>query len=297
MLIKKIKNISMIRRFLQTQNGKIFATFIQNSFIYKAMQKSVGDVWYPFYVIKWKIASLLVRRKTVSIEGVRFTLPCNNWITHFRWYLFNIKEVEVRSFIDNHLKDGDVFFDIGANIGVFSIYAGKKYDNLRVYSFEPEYSNLALLKQNIIQNQLQDTVLPYSLAISDTVGLSHLYLQDIDEGAAAHTESTDAIEITDEGYKVVGAEGIFTVTLDYIVGELDVIPSCIKMDTDGNELKIIEGAKKTLANPQLHALVIEMPDEDKRDKCAAILSSFGFVPEWVHPELTRNEVWLRQGIK
>ena len=84
MLIKKIKNISMIRRFLQAQNGKIFATFIQNSFIYKAMQKSVGDVWYPFYVIKWKIASLLVRRKTVSIEGVRFTLPCNKWITHFR---------------------------------------------------------------------------------------------------------------------------------------------------------------------------------------------------------------------
>ena len=119
----------MIRGFLQSQNGKIFANFIKNSFIYKAMQKSVGDFWYPFYVIKWKIAS------------------------------------------------------------------------------------------------------------------------------------------------------------------------CIKMDTDGNELKIIEGAKKTSANPQLHALVIEMPDEDKIDKCASILSSFGFVPEWVCPELTRNEVWLRQGIK
>ena len=293
MLIKKIKNIGMIRSFLQTPNGKKFAKYTKNSFIYKVMQESVGDIWYPFYIIKWKIASLLVRRKTVSVDGVKFNLPCNNWITHFRWYLFDNKEVEVREFINDYLREGEVFFDIGANIGVFSIYAAKKHNNLKVYSFEPEYSNLSLLKQNIIENQLENKIFPYSVAISDAVGISHLYLQDLDEGAAAHTESKDTIDITDEGYKVVGAEGIFTVTLDYIVGELDVVPSCIKMDTDGNELKIIEGAKETLANPQLRALVIEMPDEEKRDKCAAILNSFGFVPEWVQPELTRNEVWLR----
>jgi len=293
MLVENIKSIGFVRSFLQSSKGSWFVNIIKNSWLYKKSQESVGNIWYPLYVIKWTLASYLVRRKKVSVDGVSFTLPCNNRITHFRWYLFNSKEVEVRDFINDNVNDGDVFFDIGANIGVFSIYAGKKHKNLRVYSFEPEYSNLALLKQNILSNHLEETVFPYSLAISDSVGVSHLYLQDIEEGAAAHTESTDTIEITDEGYKVVGAEGIFTVTLDYIVGELDVMPSCIKMDTDGNELKIIEGAKKTLANPQLRAIIIEMPDEDKRKECASILNSFGFVPEWVQPELTRNEVWLR----
>ena len=60
------------------------------------------------------------------------------------------KEKEVRIFIDKYLEKDQIFFDIGANIGVFSLYAAIK-KNAKVYAFEPEYSNLSLLKENILK--------------------------------------------------------------------------------------------------------------------------------------------------
>ena len=56
--------------------------------------------------------------------------------------------------MDENLQEGDVFFDIGANVGVYSIYAAKRSPKAMVYAFEPEYSNLHQLKLNIINNKL-----------------------------------------------------------------------------------------------------------------------------------------------
>ena len=88
-----------------------------------------------------------MKSRKVSVDGIALTIPCENWITHFRWYYFKIKEVEVRNYIKDIMSDKDIFFDIGANIGVFSVYAAKIHPNAEIYSFEPEYSNLNLLKK------------------------------------------------------------------------------------------------------------------------------------------------------
>ena len=118
---------------------------IKQSFPYQLYYKSVSDCKYPYLALGWKIAKLLTRARKVSVDCIEFTLPCENWITHFRWYLFKTKELEVRNYIKENVKEGDVFFDIGANIGVFTVYTAKMYKNSKVYSFEPEYSNLNLL--------------------------------------------------------------------------------------------------------------------------------------------------------
>ena len=114
-------------------------------------QKTAGNWCYPFISIGWMLASFLTRRRMAHVGNVSFSLPCQNWITHFRWYLMGKKEAEVIHYIDNYVKDGDIFFDIGANIGIFTLYATKKYKNLKAVSFEPEYSNLYLLKENILK--------------------------------------------------------------------------------------------------------------------------------------------------
>lgn len=256
------------------------------------LANSVGDWRYPFLAFGWRIATFLTRPRKVSVGDVSFTLPCRNWVTHFRWYLFETKEPEVRHYIDRYVKSNDVLFDIGANVGVFSVYAGKK--NIKVYCFEPEYSNLSLLKENVLTNRLADRVNIYSVALSDFVGISTLHLQSIEEGAAAHTESQTPITTTDEGYPVVHAEGIFAVTLDYICEQLRVSPNCVKIDTDGNETKILQGATKTLRNPSLRSLVIEMPvPAMERATCEEILKQNGFKPVWVQRDKTRNEIWER----
>ena len=275
--------------------GTPLGEYIKDSYLWSAAQRSVGDWRYPFLVVGWAIASFLQRRRYVDLNGVRFSLPCKNWITHFRWFLIGKKEVEVREFIDQFIVDGGVFFDVGANIGIFSLYAAKKYSNLKVYSFEPEYSNLALLKENVVKNKVVNQVSIYSLGISNFVGISHLYLQDLEEGAATHTESKEKISSTDEGYTVVGSEGIATVTLDYLVENLDVVPDSIKIDTDGNEFKILSGSPKLLANPKFKNLVIEMPyNQENSSLCKEILEANGFKLEWAKRGASSNEVWLKR---
>jgi len=271
------------------------ARWIKTTFIGRLLIQSAGDWRYPFILVSWWFVRMLVPRRKVMIDDVSFTLSCTNWITHFRWYLFKTKEPEVRYYIDTYVKDKDIFCDIGTNVGVFSIYAAKRYPNISVYCFEPEYSNLNALKENIISNNLMLRTKIYSVAVSNFVGLSMLYLQDISTGAAAHTESKKTINTTDEGYPVVWAEGIFSATLDYLCEQLGIIPNTIKIDTDGNEGNVLEGAVKTLSNPNLRSLVIEMPHEDaeKSRYCYKLLESAGLRLDWSDRKKTRNEIWVR----
>ena len=206
---------------------------------YLAISRSQGDWRYLYLLFAWWFTSILVPRRKVNVGNVSFTLQCDNWITHFRWYLFRTKEAEVRNYIDAHLSDGDIFFDIGANIGVFSLYATKRYKNLNTYCFEPEYSNLHYLKENILRNDLINRVKIYSVAVSDTDGLSSLHIQDVTPGAAVHTESKSNIKVTDEGYDVIWSEGVAIKTIDSLCRGLKTVPNAIKIDTDGNELKIL----------------------------------------------------------
>tara|TARA_B100000809_G_C15085546_1_gene511300 strand:+ start:332 stop:1213 length:882 start_codon:yes stop_codon:yes gene_type:complete len=268
---------------------------ILKSFLYQN-HKALGDWRYPFLTIGWKIAALLTRARKVSVDGIEFTLPCANWITHFRWYLFKTKEIEVRKYIKENVKEGDIFFDIGANIGVFTVYAAKIKKNIKVYSFEPEYSNLNLLKQNVLDNDISDQVNIFSVGLSDEVGFSQLHIQDTEPGAAAHSESRQNIKTTDEGYPVLWKEGIMTSTLDHLCEDLQIYPNCIKIDTDGNELKILKGASYTLNNPVLRSLIIEMPlyEEEKMIACENILKASGFKPSWSDRKNTMNEVWVRE---
>ncbi|MFC1462399.1 FkbM family methyltransferase [Verrucomicrobiota bacterium] len=284
-------NSSFVRRLADTRLGR----WARDGFIHRSLLKSSGDWRYPFMAFGWAVASFLTRRRTVSVDGVKVSLPCKNWITHFRWYLYKTKEIEVRRYIDEYVKDKDVFFDIGANIGVFTLYTGKKHPGATVYAFEPEYSNLALLKENIIANDLTDTVKPFSVGIADTNGFSLLHLQDLDEGAAAHTENPQHIPETAEGFKVRWCEGITVATLDHICEQLDVVPNTMKIDTDGNEPKVLAGATKLLANNAFRSMIIEMPiPDDDRKACEDILAANGFHKAWHDPDKTRNEVWARE---
>jgi len=267
---------------------------LKKSRVGRLYRQSAGNIWYPLILLSWWLAKLLVPRRKVIIDDLNFTLSCTNWITHFRWHLFKTKEPETIYFINNFLKEGDIFFDIGANVGLFSIYAAKRYQNLQIYSFEPEASNLAALKENIIENNITKKVIIYGVGISNSVGLSKLHLQDLTTGSALHNEDTKNIERSAEGNNpIVWAEGIYTVSLDYFCEELNTVPSAIKIDTDGNESKILKGATNLLKNPMLRAIIIEMP-EDQIEYCHSILLESGFNKKEYGFKKSRNEIWVKR---
>ena len=162
-------------------------------------------------------------------------------------------------------------------------------------AFEPEYSNLYLLKENIHLNNLTAQIRVVSCGVSDFTGLSSLHIQDFQPGAAVHTESRAAITTTDDGFPVVWDEGIFCVTLDHMIAHSGVVPAGLKIDTDGNEDKILAGAQQLLRQPAFKSLVIEMPnDRIKRECCIKILLEAGFVLDWSSPKV-QNQIWVRKG--
>jgi FkbM family methyltransferase len=258
------------------------------------LRSTHGNCGYPGIALGWQLARFFVPRRHVHCDGVKFSLSCVNPITHFRWYLFPRKEEEVRQYINQYVKDGDIFFDIGANVGVFTVYCACRYPNTKVYSFEPEHSNLGLLKDNIIANHLTDRVTITSIGVSDFVGLSFLNVQDTSPGAAAHTEHRVPVAVTDEGYQVVWQEGIACATVDALSDHFKVVPNALKIDTDGNEDKILKGASRTLSNPTLRSLTLEMPaEEPKKSFCVDVLTKAGFVLTWEKP-YTKNQIWVRK---
>ena len=288
-VLQRINNNKLIKKIFKSKIGKV----LRITSIVRRIEKSAWDWRYPFILFSWWLAKILVPRRKVKIAGLSFTLSCTNWITHFRWYLFKTKEPETIYFLDNYLKEGDVFFDIGANVGVFSIYPAKRFNDIQIYSFEPEVSNLAYLKENIIENGITEKVTIYGLGISNSVGLSKLHLQDFTTGSALQTEDKDEIKNSAEGnLPIIWAEGIFTITLDYFCNELNVTPNAIKIDTDGNEKKILMGARNILKNPLLRSIIIEMPI-DGINHCQTILLKSNFVKKAHSFKETRNEIWVK----
>jgi FkbM family methyltransferase len=245
---------------------------------------------------RWRVVrAALSPRRNVRCRGLRFSVPADNWITHYRWQSYNTKEVETLDWIDRSFRKEDTMFDIGANIGQYSLYAALRHPGIRVIAFEPEYSNVHLLRDNVVQNKLEKQIQIYSVALSNHCGLTQLHLQDLTPGAALLTESKDTLQVTRTNHKVIAREGAYAMTLDAFCAETGISPQCVKIDVDGTEIEILEGAAKTLSVPPLRTILIEMPDNEiHRNKCTSLLTQAGFELDWSDASgASTNQIWGR----
>ena len=243
--------------------------------------------------LRGKLIRSLVPRKKVKSREIMFTLSVENWINYYRWHSFEDKEPETLDWIDSHLRSGDIFFDVGSNVGIYSIYAALKHPDTKVLSIEPEYSNLHCLKENIVRNNLTGRVLPWSIAFGDKNEPSSLFVQDLTPGAALHTVSCDELDITKEGMKVLWKEGIAVFKLDTFCKETNFSPNCMKIDVDGNEYKVLLGGQTIFSSDFFRSLIIEMKkDSPEYLKCQEQLLQYGLrlLARVNHNEC---EIWVR----
>ena len=175
------------------------------------------------------------------------------------------KEPETYKWIET-FNDGDVLYDIGANVGVYSIYAARK--GLRVFSFEPSAINYFVLMRNIEVNNLDERVTALNIAVNDQSKLDNLYMSHTVVGGAQHTFGRPQSEndfIKDYGSHNKFKQSIIGYSLDDFVENLEVeFPNHIKIDTDGNEKRIITGAKRIIHDPKLKSISIELRGRDEK---------------------------------
>ena len=154
----------------------------------------------------------------------------------------------------NKFKKNSIFWDVGANIGIYTIYAAIK-SKVKVYAFEPmplNYKNLCL---NISLNKLIDKITPFCLVLNDKNIFSYLYIRWLEEGFAG-TSFNKPLEISNtKGLKIKQ----FCTNIDTLVYKLGVpCPNYLKIDVDGNDFLVLKGAKKVIKDPKLKSILIEL---------------------------------------
>jgi FkbM family methyltransferase len=123
-----------------------------------------------------------------------------------------------------------------------------------VFAFEPESQNYALLNRNVVRNGLQDRVTAFCISLSDAARFGKLALSAFTVGGSVHQFSSGA-KAQKSGY----LQGSYSTTLDILVGDGVVpVPDYVKIDVDGIEPQIVNGARKTFADARVKSVLIEV---------------------------------------
>jgi FkbM family methyltransferase len=204
---------------------------------------------------------------------------------------FNRDEPETVAWIDSLPADA-VFWDIGANVGLYAIYAAKR--GIRVLAFEPAASTLAVLTRNIALNGVSDRVAAYGIALADATKLDALYM-DADRTEPGHAVHSFGTRRTVAG-DIVG--GFQQATIGYAADDFQrqfeaPMPTHIKLDVDGIEAAILRGAAGLL-RASVRELMVEIYDDMNPNQAKDIrntLAEFGFSERPTsHPE-GRNKLF------
>jgi FkbM family methyltransferase len=195
------------------------------------------------------------------------------------------KEPHTLEWIDT-FDPTDVFWDVGANVGVFTLYAAKRGHT--VWSLEPAAVNFFVLVRNIELNLMSDQVTFLNVAVAATSKLDALYMSHTVVGGAQHQfgrQQDDTTHIKKDSYGQANRfrQPVFGYAIDDLVKLAGApFPSHIKIDVDGNEAEIIEGARNTIADPRLKSLLVEIRPDDRETRIRTMLAAAGLEPSARH---------------
>jgi FkbM family methyltransferase len=182
----------------------------------------------------------------------------------------------INDFVAKSLNSDLFFFDVGANIGLFSLYASTRAKNIKVYSFEPVASNYQSLQDNIRLND-NASVNSYRCAISNRVKLTDIFLSDVRVGNSG-AQIDFPINEKEENYEPVSIERVMCFSIDWLVEYMGFpCPNFIKIDVDGKESKILEGMTSTLSRPELISMLVEFNNQKECLLWTDRLREFGLV--------------------
>ncbi|MGA3263661.1 MAG: FkbM family methyltransferase [Terracidiphilus sp.] len=185
-------------------------------------------------------------------------IACDLWdeVSFGIWWGGETYELKETPYFKSLLKPHSVVFDVGANVGYYSLTAAPLVGfEGRIYAFEPATRQFGRLKENASRNGFRQ-ILPYKLALSDKAGEAVLHLENV--------FNTGSASLRAAGIKNISAEMVTCTTLDEFVesqalDRLDVI----KIDVEGYELAVLNGGRKTLE--RFHpVLLVEVKEHHQR---------------------------------
>jgi FkbM family methyltransferase len=183
------------------------------------------------------------------------------------------KEPETVEWIEKHMRPGSVLYDIGANVGAYSLVAcAHTRGRCCVYAFEPGFTTFATLGRNIIRNGYQDCIIPVQVALGERTSLAALEFSQLASGAARHRF------VEGQAASAEQSASVLCYSLDEMAAQFDFdMPDMIKLDVDGTEMNVLRGAEKILTNRRLRTILVEVDRDGNADEIESFLAERGFI--------------------
>lgn len=218
-------------------------------------------------LLRWQLAQKILKKPVLMpfIENSQFLV--NKGMTGATGNIYSgLHEFEEMAFLLHLLREEDVFFDIGANVGSYTLLSSKVV-GATTHSFEPSPSTFGHLENNIFLNRIQSKAFAFNEGIGGEKGsmkfsvnqdtINHIVLNEIEE----------SIEVQIN-------------TLDQHTAEHKLVPNLIKVDVEGFETEVIRGADSLLRNNDFKAMIIELNGSGGR---------YGFDEDAIHRKVLELE--------
>lgn len=215
-----------------------------------------------FYVLKVK--SLRKKWDDAKIKKMEYVVSSVNGVKLFLHTDSKLCEIIVKEsfesaeqlFLKHYLRRKDVFFDVGANIGLYSILA-RKFVGTKgvVHSFEPTLEIYNRLSRNILLNKYRN-VFSHNIALSNTCG--YLDFNISHDGY----DAWNSLGYPSAG-NVITKTTVWADTLDNLIQEYQINKvDLIKIDVEGWEIQVLQGGSKYFSKPDSAALLVEFTDQN-----------------------------------
>ncbi len=259
-------------------------------FLLKALCLKIINIPLRFFA---KLLSPILPKKFLSripivglIQIKLFSLPNKIYLhndgndhiaSQLYWNGLDSYESETIKLFLELLKYSDTLFDIGANTGLYSIIAASVYPEKRIYAFEPIQEILKILNRNISLNKINNIkVIPQALAENE--GIGKIYIPEM--GGNIPTSASLLKDFRPSTKEI----DLRTTTLDAFIQSHGITSvDLIKIDTEGTEHKIFQGAKNTFQQNQ-PIIICEVLKGLTEKFLMPILKSQGYLYFWITPE-------------
>jgi len=202
------------------------------------------------------------------------------------------REPDTVEWIENFINEGDVLYDVGANVGAYSLVASKFFDGkVQVYAFEPAYLNFTQLCKNTALNGCEGSIVPFQVALSDETGIEIFNLYNLFPGGAIHALG-EAIDPNGEAFIPASKQPVLSYRTDDFIRQFQIpVPNHIKIDVDGTEFSVLKGMDETLDDKSVRSMLLELNEgRGHTSEIMAFMTAKGFRLESKH---RTNHIFVR----
>lgn len=235
----------------------------------------------------------------INHEGTSIQLVSSSLLTRYRVQTFSSKEPDTLAWISSFQR-GKVFWDIGANVGLYSIYAALKTE-AHVVAIEPVPANIQMLMKNLKANDLENQIVVIPLSLTNKTGIASLSIPSAEAGVS-HVVFRETFDFEGKKNQIMPSMNTIGLAWRDLQNWFELeMPNYVKIDVDGIEHLILEGAGDLLNKVDEILVEVNYNFLQQKESIMEILSNYGFslTSENVSPlstdlehRETRNQIWV-----